>query len=88
MVTVGKKLYQYDAHIEQTLILEVCGLRLVIPREVITSIESVYKVAAQGLWGADNKFEFNKLKVAHLSVPCVIYQYPVPLSSTNQLLLS
>ena len=60
MVTVGKKLCQYDAHIEQTLILEVCGLRLLIPREVITSIDCVYKVAAQGLWGADNKFEFNK----------------------------
>ena len=57
MVTVGKKLYQYDAHIEHTLILEECGLRLVIPKEVITPLESVYKVAAQGLWGAD-KFEF------------------------------
>ena len=57
MVTVGKKLYQYDAHIERTLILEECGLRLVIPKEVTTPVESVYKVAAQGLWGAD-KFEF------------------------------
>ena len=57
MVTVGKKLCQYDAHIEHTLILEECGLKLLIPREVVTPIESVYKVAAQGLWGAD-KFEF------------------------------
>ena len=56
-MTVGKKLCQYDAHIEQTLILEECGLRLVIPREIISPLESVYKVAAQGLWGAD-KFEF------------------------------
>ena len=57
MVTVGKKLYEYDAQIEHKLILEECGLGLVIPREVITPIESVYKVAAQGLWGT-GKFEF------------------------------
>ena len=57
MVTVGKKVCQYDVHVEHTLILEECGLRLVFPREVITPVESEYKVAAQGLWGAD-KFEF------------------------------
>ena len=57
MVTVGKKLCQYDAQIEHELILEECGLRLVIPREVITPVESIYKVAAQGLWGT-GKFEF------------------------------
>ena len=57
MVTVGKKLCLYNAHTEHELILEQCGLRLVIPGEVITPIESIYEVAAQGLWGA-GKFEF------------------------------
>ena len=57
MVTVGKKLCLYNAHTEHELILEECGLRLVIPGEVIIPIESVYEVAAQGLWGA-GKFEF------------------------------
>ena len=59
MVTVGKKVCQYDAQIEHELILEECGLRLVIPREVIIPVESVYKVDAQGLWGVD-KFEFSE----------------------------
>ena len=57
MVTVGKKLCCYNAHTEHELILEQCGLRLVIPGEVIIPIESVYEVAAQGLWGA-GKFVF------------------------------
>ena len=57
MVTVGKKLCLYNAHTEHELILEQCGLRLVIPGEVIIPIESIYEVAAQGLWGA-GKFEF------------------------------
>ena len=59
MVTVGKKLCLFNAHTEHELILEECGLRLVIPGEVIIPIESVYEVAAQGLWGA-GKFEFPK----------------------------
>ena len=57
MVTVGKKLCLYSAHTDHELILEECGLRLFIPAHVIMPIESVYKVAAQGLWGA-GKFEF------------------------------
>ena len=57
MVTVGKKLCLYNAHTEHELILEQCGLRLVIPEEVITPIESVYEIAAQGLWGP-GKFMF------------------------------
>ena len=57
MVTVGKRLCLYEAHIEHELLLEDCGLRLVIPRDVIKPLESVYKVTAQGLWGA-GKFVF------------------------------
>ena len=57
MMTVGKKLCLFNAHTEHELILEECGLRLVIPGEVIIPIESVYEVAAQGLWGT-GKFVF------------------------------
>ena len=57
MVTVGKKLCLYNAHTEHELILEECGLRLVIPGEVIIPVESVYEVAVQGLWGL-GKFDF------------------------------
>ena len=57
MVTVGKKLCLYNACTEHELILEQCGLRLVIPGEVIIPVESIYEVAAQGLWGL-GKFEF------------------------------
>ena len=57
MMTVGKKLCLFNALTEHELILEQCGLRLVIPGEVIIPVESIYEVAAQGLWGAD-KFVF------------------------------
>ena len=57
MVTIGKKLCLYNAYTEHRLILEECGLRLVIPGDVITPIESIYEIATQGLWGA-GKFDF------------------------------
>ena len=57
MVTVGKKLCLHNAYSEHELILEQCGLRLVIPGEVIIPLESIYEVAAQGLWGV-GKFVF------------------------------
>ena len=57
MVTVGKKLCLFNAHTEHELILEQCGLRLVIPGEVIIPLDSIYEVAAQSLWGA-GKFVF------------------------------
>ena len=59
MVTVGKKLCLYNTHTEHELVLEQCELKLVIPGEVIIPIESVYEIAAQGLWGA-GKFVFPK----------------------------
>ena len=59
MVTVGKKLCLYNAHTELELILERCGLRLVIPREIITPVQSIYEVAALCLWGS-GKFDFSE----------------------------
>ena len=57
MMTVRKKLCLYNAHIEHKLILEQCESRLVVLGEVIIPVESIYEVAAQGLWGA-GKFVF------------------------------
>ena len=60
MVTVGKKICLYKPDSDHELKLEECGLRLIIPAEVIKPTEFVheYEVAAQGLWGG--KFEFPK----------------------------
>ena len=57
MVAVGRNLCLFSAHTEDALILQQCGLRLVIPGVVITPIESVYEVSTQGLWGL-GKLEF------------------------------
>ena len=56
MVTVGKKICLYNANSEHELTVDECGLRLIIPAMVIKPTESVYEVAAQGLWGG--KFVF------------------------------
>ena len=60
MVTVGKNVCFYKADSDHELKIEECGLRLIIPAEVIKPTEFVheYEVAAQGLWGG--KFEFPK----------------------------
>ena len=60
ILTIGKKLCLYNAHFEHELKVEQCGLRLVIPAEVITITltESLYEVAVQGLWSA-GKFEIS-----------------------------
>ena len=73
-MTVGKTVYQYDAHIQHELILDECGLKLFIPREVITPVESIYKVSAQGL-SCIGKFEFPESStlvsaVCYISVSC------------------
>ena len=59
MVTVGKMLCLYNAHTEHELVLEQCELKIVIPGKVIIPIESVYEIAAQGLWVA-GKFVYPK----------------------------
>ena len=56
MVTVGKKICLYNADSDHELTVDECGLRLIIPAMVIKPTESVYEVAAQGLWGG--KFVF------------------------------
>ena len=58
IVTVGKNVCFYKADSDHELKIDECGLRLIIPAEVIKPKEFVYEVAAQGLWGG--KFEFPK----------------------------
>ena len=60
MMPVGKKVCLYKTDSDHELTVDECGLRLIIPAEVIKPTEFVdeYEVAAQGLWGG--KFEFPK----------------------------
>ena len=62
MMTVGKKVCLYKTDSDHELTVDECGLRLIIPAEVIKPTEFVdeYEVAAQGLWGTGGKFEFPK----------------------------
>ena len=50
------KLCLYNAHTEHELQLKECGLKVFIPEAVITPVESVYQIAAQGLWGGEFVF--------------------------------
>jgi len=50
------KVCLYNAHTEHELQLEECGLKVFIPEAVITPVESVYQIAAQGLWGGELVF--------------------------------
>ena len=66
---------------EHKLSLDVCGLTLVIPIEVITPTDSLYEVTAQDVCGTMyNKFsEGNKV----ISAVCDTHLYPGPLISSN-----
>ena len=56
LLTVGKKICNFDACTKQELQLEECGLKLYVPEAVITPVESVYQVEVQGLWGGEFVF--------------------------------
>ena len=53
MVPVGRKLRFYSAVTDHELIVEECGLKVIVPAEVIMPVESQYELAAQGLWGGN-----------------------------------
>ena len=56
MVTVGKKICYYYTNTDNTIKVEECGLKVHIPSEAISPVDSKFEVAAQGLWGRN--FEF------------------------------
>ena len=59
---VGRKVCLYSATTDHELIIEECGLKIIIPAEVIVPVVSEYEVAAQGLWGGNFEFpECSKL---------------------------
>ena len=66
---------------EHKLSLDVCGLTLVIPIEVITPTDSLYEVSPQDVCGTMyNKFsEGNKV----ISAVCDTHLYSGPLISSN-----
>ena len=77
MMSVGRKVRLYSATTDHELIIEKCGLKIIVPAKVIMPIESEYEVAAQGLWGGNFEFpECTKL------VSGVCY---ISISSSSQL---
>ena len=66
---------------EHKLSLDVCGLTLVIPIEIITPTDSLYEVTAQDVCGTmyNKFFEGNKL----ISAVCDTHLCPGPLILSN-----
>ena len=56
MVIVGKNYSKFSAAADQQLLVEECGLKILIPAQVITPVDASYEITANGLWGG--KFEF------------------------------
>ena len=69
---------------EHKLSLDVCGLTLVIPIEIITLTDSLYEVTTQDVCGTmyNKVFEGNKL----ISAVCDTYLCTGPLISSQELL--
>ena len=71
MVIVGKNYSKFSATKDQQLALEECGLKVLIPAQVITPVDALYEISATGLWGG--KFEFPENSqlisgVCHISI--------------------
>ena len=58
MMIVGKSYCKHSAAEDQQLLVEKCGLKVLIPKQVITPVDASYEITANGLWGG--KFEFPK----------------------------
>ena len=58
MVIVGNNYSKFSAVKDQQLSVEECGLKILIPAGVITTVDASYEITAYGLWG--DKFEFPK----------------------------
>ena len=56
MVTVGENYSKFSAAKDQQLSVEECGLNILIPAQVISPVDTLYEISANGLWG--EKFEF------------------------------
>ena len=56
MVIVGENYSKFSAAKDQQLSVEECGLNILIPAQVISPVDTLYEISANGLWG--EKFEF------------------------------
>ena len=71
MTIVGQSYCKYSAAKDQQLLVKKCGLKILIPAQVITPVDSSYEITANGLWGG--KFEFPENSqlisgVCHISI--------------------
>jgi hypothetical protein len=71
MLTITKCVNLYSAVSEHELSLVYCGLKLSIPKAVITPEESIYEVAVEGLWGKGFKFPEGTSLIS--SVCCITF---------------
>ena len=56
MVIVGENYSKFSATKDQQLSVKECGLKVLIPAQIITPVDALYKISATGLW--DEKLEF------------------------------
>ena len=56
MVIVGKNYSKFSAAEDQQLSVEECGLKVLVPAQVIIPVDASYEITANGLWY--DKFEF------------------------------
>ena len=71
MMIVGESYSKFSAAKYQQLSVNECGLKILIPAQVITPVDASYEIFANGLWGG--KFEFPENSqlvsgVCHISI--------------------
>ena len=71
MMIVGKSCSKYSATKDQQLSVKECGLKLLIPAQVMIPVNASYKITANGLWGGIFEFSENSQLVSgvcHISI--------------------
>ena len=58
MVIIGNTYSKFNATEDQQLSVKECGLKILLPANVVTPVDASYEIAANGFWGG--KFEFPK----------------------------
>ena len=77
MRIVGKSYLELSAAKNQELSVKECGLKILIPAQVITPVDASYEITAKGLWGGEFEFPENSTLISGV---CYI-----SLSSSSQL---
>ena len=71
MTIVGKSCSKYSDTKDQQLSVKKCGLKLLIPAQVMIPVDASHKITANGLWGGIFEFPENSQLVSgvcHISI--------------------